>query len=284
MANYIKKFAIKPGKKIKLKNFDPSEYGSFESEEEAWLETKKYLKRIDELQYTLYAENKHSLLIILQGLDAGGKDGVIKHVFAGLNPQGCTVTGFKTPTTEEARHDFLWRVHQHVPGRGSIAIFNRSHYEDVLIAKVHELAPKKIIEDRYSRINDFEELLTEQNSTTILKFFLHISKDEQLARFKQRLNQPETRWKISDSDYKERKYWDEYIEAFETCIHKTSSKNAPWFVIPANHKWFRNLVISQIITHTLENLKMKPPAPNVNIEKIKKMYRAEQSKLKSRKK
>jgi PPK2 family polyphosphate:nucleotide phosphotransferase len=226
----------------------------------------------------LYAENKHSLLIVLQGLDAAGKDGVVKHVFSGFNPQGCTVTSFKTPTAEESRHDFLWRVHPHAPARGSIAIFNRSHYEDVLITKVHQLAKKEILEDRYQRINDFEKLLTEQNGTTVVKFLLHISKEEQLNRFKQRLANPATRWKISDDDYKERDHWEAYMRAFEECIDKTNTKQAPWYVIPSNHKWFRNLAISQIITHTLEGLDMRPPKPTVDIDEIKKLYRSELTK------
>ena len=274
MKNYQHKFLVKPKVKIKLRSYDPSYRGKYESDEIAKPEIEKYLAKIDSLQYLMYAENKNSMLIVLQGLDAAGKDGVIRHILTGLNPQGCTVKGFKEPTTEEASHDFLWRIHPHAPLRGSVAIFNRSHYEDVLITQVHKTISRKECSKRYHSINDFEKLLVEEGKTTVLKFFLHISKSEQLARFKQRLDDPARRWKISEGDYKEREYWDRYTKAYEDLLHKTSTEHAPWYIIPSDHKWFRNLAISQIVTRAFESLKMKSPQPSVDIAKIRRKYHA----------
>jgi PPK2 family polyphosphate:nucleotide phosphotransferase len=274
MSNYLKKLIIEPDTKVKLSDIDPDYHGKHESHESALPEIQKHVQKMEQLQYLMYAEKKHSLLIVLQGLDAGGKDGVVRHVITGMNPAGCEVIGFKQPTPDDLSHDFLWRVHPHVPDKGEVAIFNRSHYEDVLVVRVHKLVPEKVWSARYDLINDFEKLLTVENNTTILKFFLFISKDEQLSRFKRRLDDPARQWKISDSDYKERDYWDDYIDAFEDMLHKTSTKHAPWFVIPSNHKWFRNLAISQIIAQTLEDLKMKPPQPTVDIAAIRKKYHA----------
>ena len=209
---------------------------------------------------------------MLQGLDAAGKDGVVRHVIAGLNPAGCRVISFKQPTADDLAHDFLWRIHPHVPRKGSVAIFNRSHYEEVLIARVHKLIPEKQWSSRYDLINNFERLVAVENGTTILKFFLHISPEEQLARFKRRLDDPARQWKISEADYTERDYWDDYIAAFEDMLRKTSTEHAPWFVIPANRKWFRDLAISQIITNSLENLGMKFPKPSVDLADIKRRY------------
>src|SRR5438128_8143880 len=272
MSNYLIKLIVKPDSKIRLKHFDPDYHGKHESHESALPEIQKNVQEMEELQYRMYAENKHSLLIVLQGLDAAGKDGVVRHVLTGLNPSGCVSPHFKEATKEELAHDFLWRVHPHVPAKGSIAIFNRSHYEDVLVARVHNLAPEKVWSKRYDQINDFERLIATENNTTILKFFLHISKDEQLARFKKRLDDPARQWKISESDYKERDYWDDYIEAFEDVLTKTSTKHAPWFIIPSNHKWFRNLSISQIIARTMEEMDMKMPQPTVNLAEIRREY------------
>jgi PPK2 family polyphosphate:nucleotide phosphotransferase len=274
MSNYLKKLIVEPDTKVKLTDIDPDYHGKHESHESALPEIQKHVQKMEQLQYLMYAEKKHSLLIVLQGLDAGGKDGVVRHVITGMNPAGCEVIGFKQPTPDDLSHDFLWRVHPHVPDKGEVAIFNRSHYEDVLVVRVHKLVPEKVWSARYDLINDFEKLLTVENNTTILKFFLFISKDEQLSRFKRRLDDPARQWKISDSDYKERDYWDDYIDAFEDMLHKTSTKHAPWFVIPSNHKWFRNLAISQIIAQTLEDLKMKLPQPTVDIAAIRKKYHA----------
>jgi PPK2 family polyphosphate:nucleotide phosphotransferase len=212
-------------------------------------------------------------LIVFQALDAGGKDGVIRRVMSAINPQGCRVTCFKQPTDEEADHDFLWRIHQATPAKGEIAIFNRSHYEDVLVARVHHLVPKKSWSKHYAHIHHFEQLLHD-SGVHILKFFLHISKAEQLARFKERLDDPAKQWKISDADYQERQYWDEYQAAAEDALSACSTTPAPWFVIPANHKWFRDLAVSQIIVQALESLKMALPEPTVPLPQIRQQYHA----------
>jgi PPK2 family polyphosphate:nucleotide phosphotransferase len=272
MTSYLKKLIVEPGTKVTLADIDPSYKGTHGLREESEPAIKANLEKLEELQYLMYAERKHSLLIVLQGIDAAGKDGVVRHVITGMNPAGVRVVGFKEPTKDELAHDFLWRVHPHVPAKGEVAVFNRSHYEDVLIVRVHDLAPKAVWSERYDLINGFEKLLWEQNNTTILKFFLYISKEEQLERFKQRLENPAKHWKISDSDYSERKYWDDYIAAFEDALSMTSTKHAPWFVIPANHKWFRDLTVAQIIAETMDGLDMKTPSPTVDIEKIRKQY------------
>ncbi|HEY0147273.1 MAG TPA: PPK2 family polyphosphate kinase, partial [Methylovirgula sp.] len=204
-------------------------------------------------------------------MDAGGKDGTISHVMRCMNPQGVSVARFETPTPDEKAHDFLWRVHQKAPRYGQVGVFNRSHYEEVLITRVHKLIDKDTYKSRYRQICDFEAGLTE-NGTHIIKFFLHISKEEQLARFAQRLDDPQRNWKISESDYTERDYWDDYREAYEDALAATSTEDAPWFVIPSNHKWFRNLAISQIIAQTLTDLGMKYPEPSVDRAKIRRDY------------
>jgi PPK2 family polyphosphate:nucleotide phosphotransferase len=272
MSNYLKKLVVKPGSKIRLKHLDPGYHGKHESHKSALPEIQRYVQKMEQLQYLMYAERKHSLLIVLQGLDAAGKDGVVRHVLTGMNPSGCVESNFKQPTAEEIAHDFLWRVHPHLPAKGSVAIFNRSHYEDVLVVRVHGLVPEKVWSKRYDEINDFEKLIAIQNNTTILKFFLHISKQEQLTRFAKRLGDPTRRWKISESDYKERDYWKDYIEAFEDVLSKTSTEHAPWFIVPSNHKWFRDLSISQIITRTMEEMKMQLPKPTVNLAEIRRKY------------
>ena len=274
MKDYHSEFLVKPNAKVKFQQLDPSARDGFDSNKSAEAETQKYLEQLFKIQYLMYSEGKHSLLIVLQGLDTAGKDGVIRHVVSAFNPQGCNVTSFKAPTSEELRHDFLWRVHPHAPRKGSIAVFNRSHYEDVLVARVHKLVPEKVWSERYKQINDFERLLALENNTTILKFFLHISKDEQLARFKRRLDDPDKHWKISEADYSERQYWDSYMDAFDDLLEKTSTEHAPWFVIPSNHKWFRDLAIAQIIAKSLASLNMAQPAPTVDIEQIRKKYHA----------
>ena len=209
---------------------------------------------------------------MLQGIDGAGKDGTCWHVISAMDPQGVAVTGFKQPTAEERDHDFLWRVHPHAPGRGNVAIFNRSHYEDVLVVRVHKLAPKEMWKPRYDFINEWEKLLAVENNTTILKFFLYISKEEQLQRFEKRLDDPAHQWKISASDYAERDRWDDYIEAFEAALSRCSTEHAPWFVIPSNHKWFRNLAVSAIIADALEGMKLQMPKPTVDIEEIRRLY------------
>jgi PPK2 family polyphosphate:nucleotide phosphotransferase len=272
MPNYLKRLIVKPGSKVRLKHFDPLYHSKHGSHRSAVPEIQHHLQKMEQLQYLMYAEKKYSLLIVLQGLDAAGKDGVVRHVLTGMNPSGCVAVNFKQPTAEELAHDFLWRVHPHVPAKGSVAIFNRSHYEDVLVVRVHGLVPEKVWSKRYDRINEFERLIATENNTTILKFFLHISKDEQLARFKERLDDPARQWKISESDYKERDYWNDYTEAFEDVLTRTSTDWAPWFIIPSNHKWFRDLAISQIIVRQMEDMDMQLPKPTANLAKIRRQY------------
>ena len=269
--NYSEKFRIEPGSRVRLARIDASFTDKHEDQTSALVELAKYTERLRELQYLLYAENSRSLLIILQAMDAGGKDGTINHVLSSMNPQGTRVYGFKVPSAEEASHDFLWRIHQAVPHRGQVAIFNRSHYEDVLVSRVHNFVPKKVWSKRFELINNFEKNLVE-SGTHILKFYLHISEDEQLRRFKQRIDDPARHWKISESDYREREYWNDYTKAFEEALSRCSTGNSPWFVIPANHKWFRNLAVSRIVVETLESLKMAFPEPTVDITEIKEKY------------
>lgn len=223
------------------------------------------------LQNLLYADATRSLLVVLQGLDAAGKDGTVRHIFKGMNPQGASVFSFKEPTARELAHDFLWRIHKRTPQKGEVVVFNRSHYEDVLIVRVHELVSKSIWSGRYALINDFERNLV-ASGTQILKFYLHISPQEQLARFKQRLDDKARNWKISEADYSERKFWPQYIEAYDEALSRTSTEHAPWFVVPADHKWFRNLTISRIIADTLDGMKLSLPAPRVDLRKIRRKY------------
>jgi PPK2 family polyphosphate:nucleotide phosphotransferase len=271
--HYAEMFRVRAGRKPRLTKIDAAFKGHHEAEAAATVEIEHYRQKMAKMQSLLYAEKKRSVLIVLQALDAGGKDGTVNHVFSVLNPQGARVVGFKQPTPEELAHDFLWRVHPHVPAKGEIVIFNRSHYEDVIVTRVHKLIDKAVWENRYRRIRQFEENLAE-SGTHILKFFLHISKTEQLARFAQRLEDPRRNWKISESDYAERAYWDDYIVAFEDAMTATSAKSAPWFVIPANHKWFRNLAVSQIIADAMEGLHMDYPAPKVDLADIRRKYHA----------
>lgn len=271
--SYGEKFRIKPNRKLRLDAIDPAYKGRHETEESAAAETERYGRRMAKLQTLLYAERKHSVLVVLQALDAGGKDGTINHVFRALNAQGVRVVSFKQPTSAELAHDFLWRVHPRAPARGEIVIFNRSHYEDVLVTRVHKLIDEETWTRRYRRIRQFESQLAD-NDTLILKFFLHISKEEQLARFARRLEDPQRNWKISEQDYAERDRWDDYISAFEDAIAATSTKRAPWFVIPANHKWFRNLAVSEIIVEAMEALGMSYPEPAVDLAAIRRKYHA----------
>ncbi|MBN2856373.1 MAG: polyphosphate kinase 2 family protein [Halothiobacillaceae bacterium] len=271
--DYRKQFLVDPTKQLLLGDIDPSSTADIASKSAAADLTDQYRAQMEAEQFLLYADGRQSLLVVLQALDAAGKDGVIRHVFSAMNPQGTRVHGFKQPTPIEAAHDFLWRAHKQVPADGEVVIFNRSHYEDVLVVRVHNLVPEDIWSQRYDKINEFERLLTE-NGTQILKFFLHISPEEQLERFKKRLDDPQRHWKISDSDYSERKFWPQYIEAYQDALTKTSTTHAPWYVIPANSKWFRNLAISQIIADTLKDMKLELPPTHVNIEEIKAHYHA----------
>lgn len=271
--NYRKRFQILPSTHVKLNNYESAYKGKHEQKAAALLQIESLEYAMDKLQFRLYAENKQSLLICLQAPDAGGKDGVVRHVIGAMNPQGCRVQSFKQPTPLELEHDFLWRIEQQVPRRGEVVIFNRSQYEDVLIVRVHDLVPEKVWSARYEQINEWEKRLVD-NGTHILKFFLHVSKEEQLERFKKRLDDPDRRWKISEADYKERKFWDAYEKAFEVALKKCSTEAAPWFVIPADHKWFRDLAISNIIVDTMQDLGIKIPKPSVDIADIRRKYHA----------
>ena len=259
--------AVPPGSRIKLSDIDPANTHGVQKAE-ASKRLAKNLERLSVLQYLLYAEARRSLLVVLQGIDAGGKDGTIRHVMSGLNPQGVSVTAFKVPEGAEKRHDYLWRVHQAVPEWGQIGIFNRSHYEDVLVVRVHDLAPKAVWSKRYQQINDFERMLSE-NGVVILKFLLYISKEQQAERFRQRLEDKTRNWKFSPDDLKEREYWDQYIEAYEDALCKCGTAWAPWHVIPANKKWFRNLAVSQVMVDTLERMDLKYPKPTADLSEIK---------------
>ena len=252
---------VEPGKAVMLADWDPADKLAFKKEEAHEAALAEAIARLDDLQYLMYAEHRHALLIVLQGMDAAGKDGTIRHVMAGLNPQGCRVTAFKVPSAEEAAHDFLWCVHRAIPPTGDIAIFNRSHYEDVLVARVRTLVPKEVWSRRYEQINQFESLLKE-NGVTIVKLFLHISKDEQKKRFEERLKDPTKQWKLAASDFESRNYWDEYMAAYEDALARCSTDAAPWYIIPADRKWVRNLAVSHIVVETLEALKMTFPKPS----------------------
>jgi PPK2 family polyphosphate:nucleotide phosphotransferase len=271
--DYRKNFMVEPGAKVRLSKIDPSYTGKHESPERAAPEIRKHIERMDKLQYLLYANANQSLLVVLQALDAAGKDGVIRHVFSGMNPQGTAVFGFKQPSKIEAAHDFLWRAHLRAPGKGEVVIFNRSYYEDVLVVRVHKLVAHSVWSKRYGLINDFETMLS-RNGTSILKFFLHISPEEQLSRFKQRLDDPLRHWKISESDYSERDLWPKYVDAYEDAMASTSTKRAPWYIIPANHKWFRDLAVSQIIADTMDEMGLKLPPTHVDIADIRRKYHA----------
>jgi PPK2 family polyphosphate:nucleotide phosphotransferase len=261
-------FKVKPGSKPDLSKISTSFTGSFKSKEEAQKKLKQNIKVMTELQQKLYADDRYSMLIIFQAMDAAGKDGTIRHVMSGLNPQGTQVFSFKQPSQEELDHGFLWRIQKCVPERGRIGIFNRSHYEDVLIVRVHnlvkgqkipgELLNNDLWKSRFKQINDFERYLHE-NGTVILKFFLHVSKEEQKERFIARIDDPSKNWKFSESDVAERKYWKDYQEAFEDAIAKTSTKYAPWYIIPADKKWFMRLAVSEIITNRMKKLNLKYP-------------------------
>ena len=273
MMDYRKRFAVIPGSKVQLARIDPGFTGENGNRERAATETREQVARMERLQYRLYADANQSLLVVLQGLDAAGKDGTIRHLFSGMNPQGVSVFAFKEPTEPELEHDFLWRVHRHAPGNGEVVIYNRSHYEDVLVARVHKLVARQVWSKRYDLINAFEQMLAE-NRTRILKFYLHISPGEQLARFKQRLDDPARHWKISESDYSERALWPQYIEAYQDALAATSTSWAPWFVIPADHKWFRNLAISQIVADAMDDMGLKLPPPHVDLAEIRRKYHA----------
>ncbi|SPE26512.1 Polyphosphate:AMP phosphotransferase [Candidatus Sulfopaludibacter sp. SbA3] len=266
MKNLARELIVTPDSKAKLSDIDPADtHGVNKAMGRERLE--RNCERLSVMQYLLYAEARRSLLVVLQGIDAGGKDGTIKHVMSGMNPQGVSVNAFKVPEGAEKRHDYLWRVHQAVPEYGKIGIFNRSHYEDVLVVRVHGLAPKSVWSKRYDQINDFERMLAD-NDVRIVKFLLYISKEEQAKRFRERLEDKSKNWKFSMADIKEREYWDQYMEAYEEMLRRCSTEKAPWYVIPANRKWFRNLAVSEIVLHTLEGMDLKFPKATVDLSGI----------------
>jgi PPK2 family polyphosphate:nucleotide phosphotransferase len=250
---------VRPGAPVDLSRIDPAAtFGRVK--ETAAAELEDGLVRLTNLQDRLWAEGKRRVLVVLQGIDAAGKDGTLRHVMGAFNPQGCPVTAFKVPSPEELAHDYLWRVHRRVPGNGEIGIFNRSHYEDVLIVRVHELVPKSVWSRRYDQINAFERLLVDEG-TTIVKFFLYIDRDEQRRRFQSRLDDPDKRWKFRLGDLEERKRWDDYIAAFEDALSRCSTDAAPWYIVPANRNWFRNLAVADILADTLDELNPRYPPP-----------------------
>lgn len=261
-------YRVKPNTRVHLDEWETHTTGSFEGDKhegKALLSTLS--KRLADLQEVFYAQGKHRLLIVLQAMDTGGKDSTISHVFEEVNPQGVKVASFKMPTPQELAHDYLWRIHPHTPGNGEMAIFNRSHYEDVLIVRVHQLVPKAVWKRRYKQINAFEKLLTDEG-TTILKFFLHISKDEQKERLQARLDNPAKHWKFDVNDLAERERWDEYTVAYEEMLHRTSTSYAPWFIVPGDRKWYRNLVVAQTIVQTLEGLGLCYPEAEESLDGI----------------
>jgi PPK2 family polyphosphate:nucleotide phosphotransferase len=265
----MERFRIKPGSKIKLADIDPDDTSEFDGDKDAAESRLEILSQeIADYQELLYAEHKHKLMVVLQGTDTSGKDGAIRHVFQGVNPQGVQVANFKVPSQEELDHDYLWRVHKKVPGKGELVIFNRSHYEDVLVVRVHNLVPKEVWSRRYDQINDFERLLAEEG-TTIVKFYLHIDQEEQRERLQARLDDPNKRWKFNPGDLKERQLWDSYLEAYEDVLNKTSTDWAPWYLVPANRKWYRNLVVATVLLKSLEKLEMRFPEPAEGLDQIR---------------
>jgi PPK2 family polyphosphate:nucleotide phosphotransferase len=250
---------------VSLSDWDPDDTGDFNgNKQEALLATEELRTKLEDLQELLYVEHKHKVLVIFQAMDAGGKDGVIRHLFKAFDPNGARVANFKEPTAEEKDHDFLWRVHQRVPGMGELVLFNRSHYEEVLIARVHKLVPQDVWSKRFEQIRDFEKMLAE-NGTTIIKFYLQIDRGEQRKRFQARLDEPKKRWKFRLGDLQDRKLWDEYIKAYDDVFNKTSTDASPWYIVPANHKWYRDFVVSSVLVDRLEGLHMNYPEPEENL-------------------
>jgi PPK2 family polyphosphate:nucleotide phosphotransferase len=261
LRRFAGRFQVPANGLFRLKDADPDSTRWVKGRDEARAELESIHGRLARLQEILYAEARHAVLVVLQAMDTGGKDSTIRHVFGPLNPQGVQVTSFKAPVPEELAHDYLWRIHREVPARGMIRIFNRSHYEDVLVVRVRRLVPRKETERRYEQINEFERYLS-RNGVTIVKIFLHISRDEQKRRLQARLDDPEKRWKFSPADIEERKLWDEYMDAVQRALRRCSTPWAPWYVVPANRKWYRDVVVGRIVLAALRGLKLRfPPAP-----------------------
>ena len=261
------RYRVEPDEDFSLSDHDADDTDGMAGPEEVEREYEELGQRIADLQERLYAEEQRSLLIVLQGIDAAGKDGTVKHVLRGTNPTGVRVYSFKEPSSEELAHDFLWRYHQHTPGDGMIHVFNRSHYEDVLVVRVKDLAPEELWRSRFDSINDFERMLVREG-TTILKFLLHISKEEQLEKFRERLERTDKYWKWSDNDMRERERWDDYQQAYEEAVAATSTSWAPWYVVPADHRWFRNYVIARVLAGTLQAMDPKFPEPPEDVKRF----------------
>ncbi len=261
-------YPVPLGAQVDLSGYDPDDTGPFQGKSEVNRQIEANLEHMAELQELMFAEGKHALLIVLQAMDGGGKDSTILHVMRGFNPQGCHVASFGVPTKEELAHDFLWRIHVHAPQRGFVSIFNRSHYEDVLIVRVNELVPASVWQARYEHINAFERLLAD-SGVTIRKFFLYISKDEQKRRLEQRLQRKDKNWKFNPEDLKTRARWDDYMRAFEDAIYKCNQPWAPWYIVPANCKWYRNLFISSVLVEAMEQMDMHYPPAAEGLQDIK---------------
>lgn len=259
----IDKYRVRENQNVRLRDYDPDDVRLAPDKEEAKKQNAAMQEQLAELQELVYAGHQHKLLVLLQGMDASGKDGAIRHVMGGFNPQGVRVVAFGVPGKQELDHDYLWRVHQHVPGKGEVTVFNRSHYEDVLVVRVHDLVPKSDWKKRYAQINDFERMLSE-NGTLILKFFLHISKSEQRKRLQERIEDPTKRWKFQHGDLEERKLWSAYQRAYEEALSQCSTEWAPWHIVPANQKWYRNYIVGTILIDALKRLKMKYPQPDLS--------------------
>ncbi|HYM40962.1 MAG TPA: polyphosphate kinase 2 family protein [Thermoplasmata archaeon] len=262
------RYRVREGQKVRLDSWDPGDTSAFQGKKKDGLDALADLReKLDPLQELLYAEHQHKVLVVLQGMDTSGKDGTIRRVFEGVNPQGVRVARFREPTPEESDHDFLWRAHKQVPAKGEIVIFNRSHYEGVLVERVHQIVPKEVWKRRYQEINDFERLLAE-DGTAVLKFYLNIDADEQKRRLQARLDDPSKNWKFSSNDLPERRLWAEYMKAYEEALERTSTRWAPWFLVPSNHAWYRDLVVCRILVDTLQGLKMRYPRPAVDLKSI----------------
>ena len=269
MLTGMDRYHVKPGSKLRLSSFDPEDTSLVDGgKKEGESLLRELGERLGQLQDLLYAGHEHKLLIVLQGMDTAGKDGAIRKVFQNIDPLGVRAVAFKAPSEEELDHDFLWRIHRQVPAKGEVVIFNRSHYEDVLVVRVKELVPKKVWKARYDQINDFENLLA-ATGTTIVKFFLHIDRDEQRKRLQARIDDPAKRWKFRKGDLDDRKLWDEYEKAYEEALARTSTEQAPWYVVPANAKWYRNVVIAQVLVDTLEALDLKAPEASDDVEGVR---------------
>ncbi len=278
MTDFIKAHSVPIGKDLRLKSIKTKHSGPFDDKSDAKAFTAETNVKIRDLQYHMYVEHKQSLLVVLQAPDAAGKDGLIRKVLGQMNPQGCRTYPFKVPSHEEMNHDFLWRIHQCTPGKGKVSIFNRSHYEDVLVVRVEDLVPRDVWKRRYTIINEFESMLAE-SGTRVLKFYLHISSEEQLERFKKRLDNPKKHWKLNPGDYAARDKWDAYREAYEEAISECNTKHAPWFVIPSDHKWYRDASVAGIVHQTLKEMNPQMPKVDVDLAEIQMLYERELTKL-----